>query len=56
MCHIVTAMRYFVAHRFAFLSAGTRTEVTAAYQRRSSVQLRREFDGLRVGGAFFYEF
>ena len=40
----------------ARISARTRTEFTAFYQRRSSVQLRREYDGLRIGGALFYEF
>ncbi len=40
----------------ARISARTRTEFSASYQQRSSVQLRREFDGLRIGGALFYEF
>ena len=40
----------------ARVSARTRSEFTASYQRRSSDQLRRDFDGLHLGGALFYEF
>jgi len=34
----------------------TRTEVTLSYQRRSSIQVRREFDGVRLGGSLVHEF
>jgi hypothetical protein len=38
------------------MSARTRAEVTVSYQKRSSVQVRREFDGVRLGGSLLYEF
>jgi hypothetical protein len=38
------------------LSPRTRLDLTAFYQQRTSIQRAREYDGLRVGSAFFYEF
>ena len=40
----------------ARISARTRVEGTAFYQRRSSIQIRREFDGLRIVSSLIYEF
>jgi hypothetical protein len=40
----------------ARVSARARAEVTASYQKRSSIQIRREYDGVRLGGSLIYEF
>jgi hypothetical protein len=49
-------VNYFSATLGARVSARTRVEGTAFYQHRSSIQVRRDFDGLRIGGSLIYEF